>query len=153
MIKTEFDGTKIVDLNTPRAGASFAEEQMRMEFWLAKQIGEDLVRTYPGRQWHVDVDVRNETIVIMAPSLSKRCGWNLHINKDTVAQLLPRCRKAAGTILEMFGMSRSPRKSDPLETEFLKRNSRDDVVAPDAAVKPDGVNPVILDKNGWRVSH
>jgi len=140
--------TVFQDLNGIDPTLSFSEDLMRMEYWVAKQIGEDLVRTYPGRQWHVECDLHGSVLIIRAPSLSKRSGWCIHIKRDTVADLIPKARKAAGTILEMFACSRSRLEPDPLELEFRKRNVRDDVIAPDAEHKPNGVNPIIHERPG-----
>jgi hypothetical protein len=121
------------DLNAPQEGESHEAQAVRTEFWIAKQIGQDLCRVYPNRQWHVDVDSRNQIIVIACPSLSKRLGYRLHMKRDTVSSLLPRCRRAAGEILERFGVSRS-RIIDPGSLETFQRDVHDDAVAPDAAV-------------------
>jgi hypothetical protein len=122
------------DFNAPQKGASHDATVEQVEFWIAKQIGEDLVKTYPNRQWHVDVDSRNETIVLSCPSLSKRMGYRLHMRRDNIAALLPRTRKAAGEILERYGISRS-KIIDPFDIEQLPRDVRDDAIAADAAVK------------------
>jgi len=120
----------LTDFNAPQTGESHEEKAVRLEFWMAKQIGTDLVRVYPGRQWHVDVDSRNRVIVISCPSLSKREGYRLHMKRDTIAELLPRCRRAAGAILERFNVTRS-RIIDPYTFEGMTRDARDDVVCED----------------------
>jgi hypothetical protein len=114
------------DLNAPQEHESHEKQAMNLEFWIAKQIGMDLCRVYANRQWHVDVDSRNSVIVIACPSLSKRMGYRLHMKRDTVADLIPRCRRAAGEILERFGVSRS-RLIDPATLETFQRDVRDDV--------------------------
>lgn len=121
----------IADFNAPQKGESHEEKAVRLEFWIAKQIGTDLVNTYKNRQWTVDVDSRNGVIVISCPSLSKRMGYRLHMRRDTVAELLPRCRRAAGEIMERFGVSRS-RLIDPYSMETFARDVRDDAISPDA---------------------
>lgn len=122
----------VVDYNAPQAEESFEKTAMNLEFWIAKQLGTDLCKTYPNRQWHVDVDSRNGVIVIACPSLSKRLGYRLHIKRDTVAELIPRARRAAGEILERFGVSRG-KILDPMTLESFERDVRDDVVSKDAA--------------------
>lgn len=122
----------VVDYNTPQADESFEKKAMNLEFWIAKQIGLDLCKTYPNRQWHVDVDSRNGVLVIACPSLSKRLGYRLHLKRDTVADLLPRARRAAGEILERFGVTRS-KIIDPATMESYDRDVHDDVIAADAA--------------------
>ena len=126
MLRTE----ELVDINTEQAENSDADV-VRMEFWLAKQIGEALCKTFPGRQWGVDADIKNEVVVISCPSLSKRMGYRLHIKRDTVTQLIPRCRRAAGEILERYGVSRS-RIIDPSTLETFDRDARDDAISGDS---------------------
>lgn len=121
----------VVDYNTPSLEASHEVQAMRVEFWIAKQIGENLCATYPNREWHVDVDTRNGIVVIACPSLSKRMGYRLHLKRDTVAELLPRCRRVAGEILERYGVSRG-RILDPATFESFERDVRDDCVSKDA---------------------
>ena len=118
------------DFNTPQPGESHEEKAVRLEFWVAKQIGTDLVKHYPNRQWHVDVDSRNQIIIISCPSLSKREGYRLNMKRDTVAELLPRCRRAAGAILERFNVTRG-RIIDPYTLEAMPRDVRDDVICED----------------------
>jgi hypothetical protein len=118
------------DFNEAQAGESHEEKAMRVEFWMAKQIGTDLVKHYPNRQWHVDVDSRNQTIIISCPSLSKREGYRLNMKRDTIAGLLPRCRRAAGEILERFDVTRG-RIIDPYTFEAMRRDVRDDVICKD----------------------
>lgn len=122
----------VVDFNTPQEDNSHEASAMRTEFWVAKQIGTDLCKTYPNREWHIDVDYRNQIVVIACPSLSKRLGYRLHLKRDTVAELIPRCRRAAGEILERFGVSRG-KIIDPATLETFERDVRDDVIAKDAA--------------------
>ena len=124
--------TSIVDYN----GVVIAEGdeeaiKMRTEFWIAQQIGTDLVRTYPNRQWLVDVDTQNQVVVISCPSLSKSMGYRLHMKRDTVVELIPRARRAAGEILERFGASRA-RIIDPASLDALPRDVRDDAISKDA---------------------
>jgi hypothetical protein len=127
------------DFNTAQPGESHEEKAVRLEFWMAKQIGTDLVKHYPNRQWNVDVDSRNQTIVISCPSLSKREGYRLNMKRDTIAELLPRCRKAAGEILERFNVTRG-RIIDPYTLEAMSRDVRDDVICRDRTDTVDKFN-------------
>ena len=120
----------IIDFNAPKPVESHEEKAAAVEFWIAKRIGEDLVAAFPGRQWNVNVDTRNEIIIICMPTLSKREGYHLHMKRDNIAQLLPRCRRAAGEILERFQMSRS-KIIDPYDIDQLPRDARDDAVTSD----------------------
>lgn len=132
IIGEEKGKNSVVDFNAPQEDISHEATAMRTEFWIAKQIGTDLCNTYPNRQWHVDVDTRNGIVVIACPSLSKRLGYRLHLKRDTVADLIPRCRRAAGEILERFGVSRG-KIIDPATMETFERDVRDDVISKDAA--------------------
>jgi hypothetical protein len=120
----------IVDFNEAKPVESHEEKAAQVEFWIAKRIGEDLVKAYPGRQWNVNVDTRNEIIIICLPTLSKKEGYHLHMRRDNLAALLPRCRKAAGEILERFKMSRS-KIIDPYDIEQLPRDAQDNAVTAD----------------------
>jgi hypothetical protein len=124
----------IQDFNVVQPGLSHEQKAEALEFWIAKRIGEDLVKTYPGRQWTVNVDTRNESIVINSPSLSKRMGYRINMRRDSIAALLPRTRKAAGEILERFGQSRGP-SVDVYSVEDMPRDVRDDVISKDASEK------------------
>lgn len=115
-----------VNYNEVQIGSDKNPDKMRLEFWLAKQLGEAIVEKFQNRQWSVDVDVANQVIVINCPSLSKRMGYRLHIRNETVKQLIPRAIRAAGEILERYGVSRS-RIIDPESLEFFERDVRDDV--------------------------
>lgn len=124
------DSNHMQDFNAPQAEESFESKAIQVEYWMAKQIGTDLVKHYPNRQWGVDVDSRNGVIVISCPSLSKREGYRIHIKRDTIADLLPRCRRAAGAILERFNVTRG-RIIDPYTFEAMPRDVRDDVICAD----------------------
>jgi hypothetical protein len=119
-----------VDYNAPIIGG-LDQERMRIEFWIAKQIGQALMRKYPNRQWLVDVDCRNEVIVIGCPSVSKRKGYRLHMRRDPVATLIRRAGYAAGEILERYGVSRS-KLIDPSTLENFDRDVYDDAIANDS---------------------
>lgn len=121
----------IQDFNTVMPDWSHERKAAEVEFYIAKKIGEDLVATYPGRQWQVNVDTRNNMVIISMPALSKREGYHLHMRRDTIASLLPRCRKAAGEILERFNQSRTNRIVTPDKFDELPRDVQDNVIAPD----------------------
>jgi hypothetical protein len=120
----------VSDFNTPIIGG-LDQDYMRIEFWTAKQIGQALTRKYPNRQWHVDVDARNEVIVLGCPSVSKRKGYRLHMKRDNVATLIRRCEHAAAEILERYGVSRS-RLIDPATFENFDRDVYDDPISRDS---------------------
>jgi hypothetical protein len=126
----------IVDFNHARSEDSHEVKAAQVEYWIAKQIGTELTRTYKNRQWHVDVDARNKVIILSAPSLSKVMGYHLHMRDgETMPQLIARCRRAAGEILERYNVTRA-RNTDPLIIEEgMRRDARDNVISADA--RPD----------------
>lgn len=119
----------IVDYNEIREHDSHEAKAAKLEYYYAKNIGEDLVKHYPGRMWGVDVDLRNELIVIKCPSVSETKGYHLPIRGDTLAKLQERARKAAGEILERYGVSRD-RIIDPVALEAMPRGVRDELIVP-----------------------
>ena len=118
------------DFNEIQIGG-LEQEAMRVEFWIAKQIGVDLMTKFPNREWNVDVDAKNQVVVISCPSLSKRMGYRLHMKRDSVAALIPRCRRAAGEILERYGASRN-RIISPDTFETFDRDVQDDCISHDS---------------------
>ena len=110
-------------------------KRAKVEFWIAKQIGEDLCRVYPRREWGVYVDAENEIVCITCPSVSTTKGYYLHIRGSTLHDLQVRARRAAGEILERHGITRDFR-FNPDNLETVQRNLRDDVVTPDSAPEP-----------------
>jgi hypothetical protein len=127
-------GRVITDYNSMDKSLSCSEDQVRLEYWMAKQIGTELMKYYPGREWHVDCDARNQVIIISCPSVSKTKGYRLHMKRDTMAQLLPRCRMAAGEILERHNVSRTRRILDPQTLEAYDRDIKDNIISSDSMV-------------------
>ena len=127
----------IVDMNGVVIGEDKNADTMRMEYWVAKQLGEAIMAKFQNRQWSVDVDIENQVIVISCPSLSKRMGYKLLFKNRTVKQLVVESMRAAGEILERYGVSRD-RIVDPMSLEGFDRDVRDDVKpvgrAKDAAI-------------------
>lgn len=127
----------IVDMNGVVIGEDKNADTMRMEYWVAKQLGEAIMAKFQNRQWSVDVDIENQVIVISCPSLSKRMGYKLLFKNRTVKQLVVEAMRAAGEILERYGVSRD-RIVDPMSLEGFDRDVRDDVKpvgrAKDAAI-------------------
>lgn len=123
-------GRVIADANAPQTGEEFNQDRMRLEFWMAKQIGTDLMKHYPGRQWHIDCDTVNGVVIISCHSVSKRKGYYINLGKHTIAELIVRARKAAGEILERYNVSRS-RILDPQTLEGLERDINDEVISSD----------------------
>lgn len=110
-------------------------QRAKVEFWIAKQIGEDLCRVYPKREWGVYVDAPNGILCIQCQSVSAQKGYYLHIRRDTIQDLQLRARRAAGEILERHGLSRDFR-FNPDVVETLQRDLRDNAVTADSAPEP-----------------
>lgn len=126
----------VIDANYIRPQDSFEARAAKMEFYYAKAIGEALVAAYPNRQWSVNVDLRNEMIVIGCPSLSNTKGYHLHLRHDNLPLLITRARRAAGEILERYGVTRG-RIINPDILEALPRGLRDEVIGgSDTAPEP-----------------
>jgi hypothetical protein len=92
---------------------------------VCKAIGTALQKSYPRRQWYVDVSISGGTANIMCPSISTRHAYVLHINK-TAEQLQKDTIKAGGQILEMFKLSRE--RSAGGGEEFLLRDARGEAI-------------------------
>ena len=107
----------------------------KIEYWMAKEIGTKLMQVYPNRQWAVDFDARSEIVVILCPSLSTRRGFHIHIRRLTLPQIQEKAVRAAGEILERFGISRA-KKVDPNQFDHLPQTIRDEVISKDAMPDP-----------------
>jgi len=110
----------------------------KLEMWIAKGIGEVLVKHYPNRQWGVNVDVEGRMVVITCPSLSHTHGYHLNMKDDNIESLCKRAVMAGGEILERHGLSRG-RNFNPDHLETLLRDPMGDVITPDAL---DTVDPI-----------
>lgn len=125
----------IIDYNAVQAGASHEATIEAMEFYYAKQIGSALMYVYKNRNWQVDVDIRNQMVVIGAPDLSKVKGYYLPMKRDTLVDLCKRAVRAGGEILERYNLSRQLNVSAD-SFEMLPRDFRDEVISSDAAPTP-----------------
>jgi hypothetical protein len=125
----------VVDYNAIDTGKSHEATIAAMEYYYAKQIGSALMYVYKNRNWMVDVDIRNQMIVIGAPDLSKVKGYYLPIKQDALVELCKRAVRAGGEILERYNLSRAM-NVDPDSFEMLPRDFRDDAISADAAVTP-----------------
>jgi len=104
----------------------------KIEMWMAKAVGTKLVRTYPGREWGVQVNLLGGIMVITCPSLSNEKGYHLHTLGKNIYDLEAAAIRAGGEILERYNISRNNRfDSDILET--LDRDYKDEVLSADAS--------------------
>lgn len=125
----------IIDYNEIREHDSHEAKCAKLEYWTAKKIGERLIAAYPNRQWGVNADLRNEMLVISCPSLSSLKGYYLPLRGDTMNLLQARAVKAAGEILERYGITRG-KFIDAQILEALPRGVRDEVIAKDTKPEP-----------------
>lgn len=123
------------DYNQIEATDTEAEKRGKLEQWIAKRIGTELMRVYNQREWKVIVDIENLMVIIACDSICNFKGYHLHMNKYTIDELIERSKEAAGEILERHNVARS-RKFNPEQLEHLARDARDSVIAPDSAPEP-----------------
>lgn len=110
-------------------------KQAKLESWIAKAIGTELMNHYPGRQWGVHVDTEGQMIMVMCPSVSHEKGYYISMVGRCLNDLVIKARHAAGEILERYNLSRD-RKFDSDILETLARDAKDEVISPDAAPEP-----------------
>lgn len=109
--------------------------QAKLESWIAKTIGGELMNYYPNRQWGVKVDIDGGMLAVLCPSLSKEKGYHIHLEGKTMHQLIDRAKMGAGEILERYGITRN-RYFNPDHLETLDRDVKDEVLSPDSAPDP-----------------
>lgn len=106
-------------------------KQAKMEMWIAKNIGDALVKTYKNREWGVRVDLEGQLVVITCDSVSAEKGYFIHMKQRNIHELQEKAKMAAGEILERHGLSRS-RSFDADIFETLERDVKDNVIADDS---------------------
>lgn len=106
----------------------------KLEYWIAKKVGEAVAQEYPNRQWEIRVDISGGILVVVCPSVSLTKGYHLYLNR-TMFQLIADAKRAAGEILERHNVSRR-KDFDPTTLQELPRTLREDVIAVDAAPDP-----------------
>lgn len=123
------------DYNTVDMMEAEDAKQAKVEMWIAKAVGTELVNHYPNRQWGVQVDSSGGMVVITCPSLSKKHGYFVHMDNLPLAGLVAKCIPAAGEILERYGVSRA-RKFDGEQLDHMDRDFDDEVISSDAKPEP-----------------
>ena len=103
----------------------------KLEMWIAKNIGDTLIRCYPNREWGVRVDIAGQMVIITCDSVSTEKGYHISLVGRNIHDLQERAKMAAGEILERHGLSRS-RGFDETIFETLPRDFRDNVIADDS---------------------
>ena len=111
------------------------EKKAKLEQWIAKRIGTELMKAYNQREWKVMVDIEGRLLIIACDSLCNYKGYHIHMHNRTIQELIDKSIFAAGEILERHNASRS-RNVDSIIFEELSRDRRDSVIAPDAAPEP-----------------
>lgn len=99
----------------------------KLEMWIAKNIGEHLMKVYPRRRWEVIVDIPGRSLIVKYPTMSNTHGYHLDMKLDNIEVLKARAVTAGGEIMERFGLSRR-KDFDPDTEEDLARDVRDDVI-------------------------
>jgi hypothetical protein len=112
-------------------------KRAKMEFWIAKKIGEKLAEVYPKRQWEVMVDLDGQMLIVKCPSLSLTHGYHIEMRLRNINELQERAIRGGGEILERHNQTRG-RVRDIAVFDHLPTNLRGDVIAPDAK----GGNPL-----------
>ncbi len=72
---------------------------------VARLIGAELVRRYPGRGWMVEADVRNGIAKIYNGHVSGQFGWILKLKDMREASFSADIAKIGGEMLERSGLS------------------------------------------------
>lgn len=111
----------------------------KLEMWIAKQIGEHLVRVYPRRRWEIQVNIPGRFLIVVCPSLDNVHGYHIHMKQDDILELQKKAENAAGEILERFGLTRG-KEFNPDHMETFDRDLRDNVIPIDDSMR--GENPL-----------
>lgn len=106
-------------------------KQAKLEMWIAKNIGDTLIRCYKNREWGVRVDLEGQVVVITCDSVSAQKGYFIHMKHRNIHDLQEEAKKAAGEILERHNLSRA-RGFDADIFETLDRDLKDNVITPDS---------------------
>lgn len=100
-------------------------ERREAERQMSKLVGETLVRHYPGRAWHVQVN--GTRIAIKCPDINASYGFVLFSHRyATASELSDAIMRAGGEILERSNLSRE--KGATGGEEDLKRDARGDAI-------------------------
>ena len=121
----EADYNEINLLETPDA------QQAKVEMWIAKNLGDVLIKAYPNREWGIYVNIEGRMVIITCDSLSSEKGYHIHMEGRTIHQLQAKSINAAGEILERHGITRG-KKVDEDIFETLNRDGNDSVVTEDS---------------------
>lgn len=129
------DGTLGKDYNEILPSDSHDVRKAKVEGWIAKQIGMELMRKYDQREWKVIVDIENQMLIVACDSISNHKGYHIKMLNRNIEELQRRAVMAAGEILERHNLARS-RRFNPDELETLARDAFDNVITADSAAEP-----------------
>ncbi len=112
-------------LETPEA------QRAKVEMWIAKNIGDALIKVYPNREWGIRVNIEGAMVILTCDSLSAEKGYHIHMTGRTIHQLQSKSVNAAGEILERHGITRNKHIDEDI-FETLTRDISDNVVTEDS---------------------
>lgn len=121
-----------VDYNEVNLLETPAAKQAKIEMWIAKNLGDALMRVYPNREWGIRVDIDGAVVIITCDSLSVEKGYHIHMIGRTIRQLEVKAINAAGEILERHNITRNKHIDEDI-FETLKRDSGDNVITEDSS--------------------
>ena len=111
------------------------DKKAKLEQWIGKRIGTELMRVYNQREWKVMVDLEGQLLITGCDSICNYKGYHIHMLNRTIEELIQKSIMAAGEILERHNVARD-RNFNPAILDELKRDRNDSVIAPDAAPEP-----------------
>lgn len=103
----------------------------KLEMWIAKNIGDTLVRHYPNREWGIRVDIEGQMVILTCDSVSVEKGYYIKMVGRNIHDLQEKAKSAAGEILERHGITRG-RVVDEDIFETLPRDRGDNVITEDS---------------------
>ena len=96
------------------------QAQAVREHHIAHQIGSELQKHYPNRNWMVQCNMQTGVVDIICPDIAPNYGYMLHINQPSIT-LRAKAKQAGGELLERFGLSRS-KNNDGADIQGLSKN-------------------------------
>ena len=107
------------------------QQRAKIEMWIAKNVGDAVIKVYPNREWGVRVNIEGAMIILTCDSLSVEKGYHIHMAGSTIHQIQTKAVNAAGEILERHGITRNKHIDEDI-FETLNRDSGDNVITEDS---------------------
>jgi hypothetical protein len=123
------------DYNEIEITDTMDERKAKLEQWIAKRIGTELMRKYNQREWKVMVDIEGQLLIVACDSICNFKGYHIKMLNRTMEELIDRALMGAGEILERHNVSRN-RNINPEVLDSLARDAQDSVIAADSAPEP-----------------